>query len=239
MQRVQPALRAPPRPGPTASASGTPAATTRTVTDDLGRKVDVPVEAKRVVALSPSIVELMYAVGAEPVGRPDSATYPPEATAVPDFGSSYTPNFEEIVAMQPDLIIADAIIHASVMSDIEALGVPVYALKVDSFDTVTAGLRTVGALTGHADAGETAGQKAGRQAGGGQGEDPGSETARACSSWSPRARTSSSPPGATLTSAAWSRSSAVTTSSQSSRRTSASRASPTTAWRRSSRRTPT
>ena len=101
----------------------------------------------------------MYTVGAEPVGRPDSATYPPEATAVPDFGSSYTPNFEEIIAMQPDLIIADAIIHASVMSDIEALGVPVYALKVDSFDTVTAGLRTVGELTGHADAGEQQAQK--------------------------------------------------------------------------------
>ncbi len=73
---------------------------------------------------------------------------------MPDFGSSYTPSFEEIVAMEPDLIIADAIIHASIISDIEALGVPVYALKVDSFETVTAGLRTVGELTGNADAGE-------------------------------------------------------------------------------------
>ena len=139
---------------PAAEPTATPAATTSTVTDDLGRAVEVPAVAERVVALSPSVVELLYAVGAEPVGRPASATYPPEAESVPSFGSSYTPNFEEIVAMRPDLIIADAIIHASVISELESLGAPVYAVKVDSFETVVDGLRTVGELTGNADAGK-------------------------------------------------------------------------------------
>jgi iron complex transport system substrate-binding protein len=139
-----------------ASSSTTSAPSTSTVTDDLNRKVEVPAAAERVVALSPTVVELMYAVGAVPVGRPESAEYPPEAASVPSFGSSYTPNFEEIVAMQPDLIIADAIIHAGVIAQLEALGAPVYAVKVDSFATVVAGLRTVGELTGNADAGEDA-----------------------------------------------------------------------------------
>ena len=129
-------------------------ATTQTVTDDLDREVEVPAAAENVVALSPSVVELMYAVGATPVGRPESATFPAEAESVPSFGSSYTPNFEEIVAMEPDLIIADAIIHASVIPQLEALGAPVYAVKVDSFETVVDGLRTVGELTGNAEAGE-------------------------------------------------------------------------------------
>jgi iron complex transport system substrate-binding protein len=75
---------------------------------------------------------------------------------VPSFGSSYTPNFEEIVAMEPDLIIADAIIHAAVIAQLESLGAPVYAVKVDSFETVVDALRAVGGLTGHADAGEAA-----------------------------------------------------------------------------------
>lgn len=135
-------------------ATGPTDGATRTVTDDLDREVEVPVTATKVVALSPSVVELMFAVGATPVGRPESATFPPEAESVPSFGSSYTPNFEEIVAMEPDLIIADAIIHAGVIEQLEGLGAPVYAVKVDSFETVTDGLRTVGELTGHADEGE-------------------------------------------------------------------------------------
>ena len=134
--------------------SSTSEVTAVTVTDDLDRKVEVPAVAEKVVALSPSVVELIYAVGAVPVGRPDSAEYPVEAASVPTFGSSYEPSFEEIVAMEPDLIIADAIIHASVISELESLGAPVYAIKVDSFQTVVDGLRTVGELTGNADAGE-------------------------------------------------------------------------------------
>jgi iron complex transport system substrate-binding protein len=123
--------------------------------DDLGRSVSVPANPQRVVALSPTIVELMYAVGATPAGRPNSATYPEAAKTLPDFGTSYQPNFEEIAAMKPDLLIADAIIDAGLMSDLESLKVPIFAVKVDSFDSVTSGLRKVGALTGHADKGET------------------------------------------------------------------------------------
>ncbi len=44
--------------------------------DDLGRAVNVTAPAKRIVAMSPTIVELMYAVGATPVGRPSSADFP-------------------------------------------------------------------------------------------------------------------------------------------------------------------
>jgi iron complex transport system substrate-binding protein len=116
--------------------------------DDLGRSVPVPTNPHRVVALSPTIVELMYAVGATPVGRPSSANYPEAASTLPAFGSSYQPNFEEIAAMQPDLLIADAIIHQGLIKDLESLNVPVFAIKVDSFGTVVDGLRKVGALTG-------------------------------------------------------------------------------------------
>jgi iron complex transport system substrate-binding protein len=137
-----------------ATTAATSAVTTKTVTDDLDREVEVPAVAERVVALSPTVVELMYAVGAEPVGRPESAEYPPEAASVPSFGSSYTPNFEEIVAMQPDLIIADAIIHAGVIAQLESLGAPVYAVQVDSFQSVVDGLRKVGDLTGNEDGAE-------------------------------------------------------------------------------------
>jgi iron complex transport system substrate-binding protein len=123
--------------------------------DDLGRQVTVPANAARVVAMSPSIVELMYEVGSTPVGRPSSANYPEAAKSLPAFGTSYQPNFEEIVAMKPDLIIADAIIQAGIVNDLAKLGIPVFAVKVASFEDVTHGLRVVGALTGKKEAGDT------------------------------------------------------------------------------------
>jgi iron complex transport system substrate-binding protein len=141
--------------------------------DDLGREVDVPENAQRIVALSPSVVELMFAVGATPVGRPGSADFPAEAAAVASFGESRNPNFEELAAMEPDLIIADALLHQQMVDDMSSqLNVPVFAVRVASFDEVTAGLRKVGALTGNAEAGETAAKELEDQLAGIQSELP-------------------------------------------------------------------
>jgi iron complex transport system substrate-binding protein len=155
---------------PTSSAAdATPEATTEATSepaaessidlsmDDLGREVDLPESAERIVALSPSVVELMFAVGATPVGRPSSADFPAEAADVPAFGESRTPNIEELLAMQPDLIIADALLHGTMADELSSqVGAPVFAVRIASFDDVTAGLRKVGALTGNEEAGEAA-----------------------------------------------------------------------------------
>jgi iron complex transport system substrate-binding protein len=123
--------------------------------DDMGRAVELPKNPTRIVAMSPSIVELMYAVGATPVGRPSSADFPEQAKTVPSFGLSYQPNYEEVVAMKPDLLIADAIIQGNIMDQLTRLNIPVFALKIASFDDVAHALRVTGALTGNKDAGET------------------------------------------------------------------------------------
>lgn len=139
------------------ATEASPAAMVDLSQDDLGRDVDLPENPQRIVALSPSIVELMYAVGATPIGRPSSADYPPEAADVPSFGESRSPNFEELAAMEPDLIIADALLHQGMVDDLASqLDVPVFAIRVASFDDVTAGLRKVGAITGDEETGESA-----------------------------------------------------------------------------------
>jgi iron complex transport system substrate-binding protein len=137
------------KPAPT-----TAAATVDLTTDSLGRKVSPPVPARRVVAMSPSIVELMFAVGATPIGRPSSADFPEAARSVPDFGTSYDFSDEVITSMRPDLIIADAILHEAFIDRLSRLGAPVFAVRVGSFDEVVKALRVVGALTGNAAAGE-------------------------------------------------------------------------------------
>ncbi len=148
------------RESPKAAATTAPAAAVDLSKDDLGRSVTLPASAKRIVAMSPSVVELMYAVGATPVGRPSSANYPDAANSVPAFGTSYQPSFEEIVNMKPDLIIADAIIDAGpTLDSLSKLNVPVFAVRVASFDDITHSLRVVGALTGNKDAGDSAAAK--------------------------------------------------------------------------------
>src|SRR3954465_11844959 len=83
--------------GASSTRSGPPPATIDLSKDDMGRSVDLPKNPTRIVAMSPSVVELMYAVGATPVGRPSSADYPEQAKTVPSFGLSYQPNLEEVV----------------------------------------------------------------------------------------------------------------------------------------------
>ena len=124
--------------------------------DDLGRSVAPPASPQRVVALSPTVVELMFAVGATPAGRPSSADYPEAAKSLPNFGTSYAPSLEAIAAMKPDLIIADALIHQGLVDGFQSqLGVPIFAVRVASAADVAHGLRVVGALTGKREAGET------------------------------------------------------------------------------------
>lgn len=153
-------------PTPTATAtepaSPTPAETEAseeatfplTITDDLGREVTIEAEPQRIVAGSPSVVETLFLLGVTPVGRPESATYPPEAEEVEAFGSSYQPNLERIAAMEPDLIIADATIQAQLVSAFEELGTPVVAIDFSGVERVTRAIRTIGQIIGRPEEGE-------------------------------------------------------------------------------------
>src|SRR5215213_2653077 len=69
--------------GASSTRSGPAPATIDLSKDDMGRTVDLPKNPTRIVAMSPTIVELMYAVGATPVGRPTSADFPERAKTVP------------------------------------------------------------------------------------------------------------------------------------------------------------
>jgi len=125
-----------------------------TITDSLGRSVTIPARPQRIVAMSPSVVETLFALGVTPVGRPETATYPPEAKEVEAFGTSYQPNLERIAAMKPDLIIADATIQAQLVPSLEELGAPVVAIDFSGVDRVIDSLRTIGALVGVPEKGE-------------------------------------------------------------------------------------
>lgn len=125
-----------------------------TVTDLLGRTVEIAEAPQQIVALSPTAAENVYAVGGAVVGRVASATYPPEIESAEEVGDSYQPNLEAILALEPDLVVADSIIQANpqLRSAIEGLGVPVVFAGANSYQDVIDGLTVVGEALGRQDA---------------------------------------------------------------------------------------
>ena len=141
-----------------AAASATAAATqaSRVFTDDTGKALTIAQIPKRVVALSPSTVEMLYAVDAPPVARPSSATFPDAARSLPAIGSSYQVSIEQVAAQTPDLILADQQIQSpQVIAELQKIA-PVYAMRVLSFDDVPRNLRITGAIMGKSAQGEQA-----------------------------------------------------------------------------------
>jgi iron complex transport system substrate-binding protein len=62
---------------------------------------------KRIVSMAPSITETLYAVGLgdRVVGVTRYCEYPPEVQELPRVGGYHDPNFEAVVALQPDLVV--------------------------------------------------------------------------------------------------------------------------------------
>lgn len=130
-----------------ASASApTAAAYPVTVTDFLGRSVEIKAKPKTVVGLSPTAVEFVYAAGGTVVGRTSTVDYPAAAKQAKDVGSAYQPSMETILSLKPDLIVADSILDANpaVRKPLEDSGIPVIFAGVDSYQKVLDGLTLMG-----------------------------------------------------------------------------------------------
>ena len=131
------------------------------VKDDAGRVLELAHPPQRIVALTPHLTELLYAVGAgeQVVGVDAGSDFPAAARALPRVGDFSRIRFERILALQPDLIVAwvggnrAADIHG-----IQQLGIPVLLTQATRLDDVAHLLRLLGATTGHAAAGEEAAQ---------------------------------------------------------------------------------
>ena len=64
---------------------------------------------QRIVSTAPSITEMLYALGLgdRVVGVTTFCHYPPEAARKPKIGNYLRPDIETIVALRPDLVIAE------------------------------------------------------------------------------------------------------------------------------------
>ena len=106
----------------------------------------------RIVSLSPSATEMLYAIGAgaQVVAVDDYSNYPAEAAALGTMLSGFEPNVEAIAGFTPDLVVI-AYDPSSLVEQLNALSIPVFiASAAVSIDNVYEQIEQLGVLTGHA-----------------------------------------------------------------------------------------
>lgn len=123
----------------------------KTVSDQLGRSVDVPDTARRILALAPSVTEIMYALDLQDllVGATQFSDYPAAAALLPKVGSYVRLDVEKIVSLRPDLCIAVKDGNPlGVIKRLESLGIPVYAVDPNNLISVLETMTELGTLLG-------------------------------------------------------------------------------------------
>ncbi|GAB1516951.1 ABC transporter substrate-binding protein [Actinophytocola sp. KF-1] len=138
-------------PGDSFDASTGSAAFPVTIEQAGGEPVTIEQRPARIVSLSASNTETLYAVGAgeQVVAVDDQSDYPADAPKT-DL-SGLTPNVEAISGYEPDLVVisddADNMVESLKAIDIPVLAVP----AAKTLDDVYAGMEAIGKATGHAD----------------------------------------------------------------------------------------
>ena len=99
------------------------------IIDNAGREIRIDGQPQRIISLSPSNTEILYALGIDDkiVGVTEYCDYPEQAKAIEKIGGFANPNIEKIVSLNPDLVIANDI-HQEAVEDLERLGFPVIIL---------------------------------------------------------------------------------------------------------------
>jgi iron complex transport system substrate-binding protein len=122
-----------------------------TVTDDYGRTVVIPAQPQRVVSLSPAVTEILYALGAQDllVGRTDFCVYPDAAMDIPSIGGISNLNIENILTLNPDLVISGSMVGKKVTDQMDAMGTPmVCVIEKPKFEALYDNILAIGKLIG-------------------------------------------------------------------------------------------
>ena len=120
-------------------------------TDMTGREITLERPAQRIVALTASDVEIIYALGAGDllVGRGEYCDWPAEVLEKPVVKSGAETNLEEILALEPDVVIMATMAQTEdQVNALEAAGVKVIVSDAQNLDGVYTAIRMIGTVVG-------------------------------------------------------------------------------------------
>jgi iron complex transport system substrate-binding protein len=130
-----------------------------TITDGRGEEVTLAEEPRRIVTLAPSAAHTLWAVNASDkvIGTTRFANFLPNATSKAKVGTLRNLDTEEIVELEPDVVVAPNVISSDQVDRLESAGLTVYAAgPSNNFEDIYAKTEQFGPLSGHCeDANET------------------------------------------------------------------------------------
>lgn len=124
------------------------------VMDMKGRQISLNAPAERVIALTASDCEILYAIGAGNtlVGRGEYCDYPEEAMSVPTVQSGSETNIEQIIALEPQVVVMSTM--AQTKEQIQALenaGITVVVSNPSNIQEVYTAIELIGTIVGKKD----------------------------------------------------------------------------------------
>lgn len=153
--------------------SDTTADTAFSITDSFGKKVDFKEKPKRVCLLSATLLSVWYDVGGTAVCTPSftgNEKFPPKIATkvkdVPKVGMIWSVNMEQVLAANPDLVIAAGAVSAPVTEKISAQGIPVLNIKTRSLQELQTAYKDFGILVGQPEQAAKRSMKIGSQVNG-------------------------------------------------------------------------
>lgn len=145
------------QPAPDSSPTATPASSAKpedgaiTVTDMVGREITLEEPATRIVALTASDCEILYALGAGDtlVGRGEYCDWPAEVLEVPSVQSGADTNIEQIIALKPQVLLMSYMAQTDEqIAALEQAGIKVVVSYAQDIDGVYTAIELIGALMG-------------------------------------------------------------------------------------------
>ena len=128
-----------------------------TVTDMTGREITLDAPASKIVALTASDVEIIYALGAGDllVGRGEYCDWPTEVLDKPVVKSGAETNLEEILALEPDVVLMATMAQTKDQVEaLEAAGVKVIVSDAQDLEGVYTAITLIGSVVGKNDEAE-------------------------------------------------------------------------------------
>jgi iron complex transport system substrate-binding protein len=136
----------------------------RTITDQLGREVILPVNPERIAALHHFGGKIVYALNRQHLLVEKSiygmeakalAAIDPEFAALPGLIQGHGYNIEGLVSLGPQVIFSYASMDRAELAQFENAGIPVVAVRGETFEESFEAVRLIADVLGCPDAGQT------------------------------------------------------------------------------------
>jgi iron complex transport system substrate-binding protein len=105
--------------------------------------------AERIVALSPAVNEILFALkaGEDVVANTTYATYPPQSAKLPKVGGYFSPSLERIIAARPTLVVTQAD-NPAFLAKLRAANIEVLPVRIDTLAHIREAIRRIGERVG-------------------------------------------------------------------------------------------